>query len=667
MEPVKNESMRSIATALALGTGRGIGVGRGIGLLVGAFVAVAVLAGPASSEIDQGTAVEGCVGCHSANAVLPVGDVGNPRDAHHIDLDPRGPATQSGYRQLDIEFASVDVTGSRVVLEFVVRDENGGGVTNLFAADGRVAIARLRYGINAGDPDFWESLLLSERFTTSGGLFQYLGGGNYRYSPRSIPTTVPVVSRERRYRVADPDLGGRSAGGQRLVRLRRQPRDPERLHSRSEPTRDIVQTATCNGCHGVTSDTKLALHGGGRTEVEYCVTCHNPVHDPDSGNTVDMTLMIHKIHYGSTLTNGLRDLRLRRLAARLLERDFTKDVDDCTTCHAGGGADVANWTMVPTRHGLRLVSRRRELRDRRQGHGQGGIQTTNLLCTNCHPASGAWTESQLPVSTVHQGVARSNEAGRYRGGSNGFSIDSLTADLGAGRITVRYSVTRNGTKMVLQSAPQWKNGASLRLRFAWSTEEYSNEGSASAPAPAQPTSLNALDVGGAVSDLGSGNYQAVVDIPDGAFGVVSAILDGNPVADLRSNGTWVRIPVRTAVGNVSVERRRPSLARRQVVDVVKCNACHDAAGAGLSFHGSNRTSEIIACAACHNGDATDIAQRPANPASAPDGKREESIDFKRIIHGIHTGEDLENGLVLYGFSGATDFSEVRFIGTPATA
>ena len=32
-------------------------------------------------------------------------------------------------------------------------------------------------------------------------------------------------------------------------------------------TRDIVQTATCNGCHGVTTDTHLGLHGGGRTDV----------------------------------------------------------------------------------------------------------------------------------------------------------------------------------------------------------------------------------------------------------------------------------------------------------------------------------------------------------------------------------------------------------------
>ena len=49
-----------------------------------------------------------------------------------------------------------------------------------------------------------------------------------------------------------------------------------------------------------------------------------------------------------------------------------------------------------------------------------------------------------------------------------------------------------------------------------------------------------------------------------------------------------------------------------------------------------------------------------------DGKAEESIDFKRMVHGIHAGQADKGGfrtkgLVVYGFGGSVnDFSEVRY-------
>ena len=61
--------------------------------------------------------------------------------------------------------------------------------------------------------------------------------------------------------------------------------------------RDVVRDADCNACHS-----KMSFHGGSRVGVGLCIMCHTPQSvDPNTGNTVDMKVFIHKIHMGSSL------------------------------------------------------------------------------------------------------------------------------------------------------------------------------------------------------------------------------------------------------------------------------------------------------------------------------------------------------------------------------
>ena len=68
---------------------------------------------------------------------------------------------------------------------------------------------------------------------------------------------------------------------------------------------------------------------------------------------------------------------------------------------------------------------------------------------------------------------------------------------------------------------------------------------------------------------------------------------------------------------------------------------------------------VAVCAMCHNTEATDVGRRPA--AGGIDGKSQETVDFKAMIHGIHSAQ-----VVIYGFGGSVnDFRDVTYPGYPA--
>jgi OmcA/MtrC family decaheme c-type cytochrome len=651
---------------------------------------------------DNGNSVEACIGCHGVGQVEPVGDITDIADVHYVDTDPDGPATASGYRQLAVNITQVDLTGTSVIIEFNVEDENNAPVSDIFASDLRFNIASLQSGVGPGDSSFYQNLInrvedpgnvgngpgtpelqgTAENFTTSGGVFESGPGGGllageYRYTSKYDPSTAAgdnlAVVGGVTHRVAIQLSAGDVPAGNGWCDFIANTSSPNSC-SGGAITREIVETDTCNRCHGATSEVHLALHGGGRTQVEYCVTCHNPGStDANSGNTVDMKVMVHKIHAGASLANPYMIYGFRNSLHDYSTVNFTAELDNCTFCHNGAGADVENWADVPTREACGSCHDDVDF-DSGLNHA-GGAFADNTLCVNCHPAVTTTPGQNFGVKTVHKGEARNAEAALYAGGTNGFAIEALSWDEDSDELTIDYSVTRNGVKMDLVNDPQWTDtfaqgggGASrLQVSVAWNTDEYTNEDNGSTSTPAAPLSLNAIagDSSSSAVEVGmTRTYRIVAGVPGAATGSVTATLDGHPAADLDGDTSFTdRIPVRNSFLDLDIDPRgMGTVPRRVVVDVARCNVCHDAGGAGISLHGNNRTSEPQVCVVCHNPDATDIARRPA-PGTAIDGKDEEMIDFKRMVHMIHTGAELEDGLVIYGFGGtAHDFSHVEFIG-----
>jgi OmcA/MtrC family decaheme c-type cytochrome len=437
-------------------------------------------------------------------------------------------------------------------------------------------------------------------------------------------------------------------------------------------TRNIAVIASCNECHR-----ELALHGGHRFEVEYCVTCHNPgTVDANSGNTVDLTALIHKIHRGESLPSVENGDPYVIVGYRDAIHDYSTVVWpgfpigeplDCAKCHTGADAatpDGDNWILVPTMeacgtcHDDISFTALTGTEPSWVSLHTGGAQADNSSCVACHPSAGiilAHEVFQLTASTMFAA-----------------SIDTVATafDPVTRQLEVVFSILDptnvNTPWNILADVPFTQGSASTTsILVGWDPQELHNSGSNSVPA--QPIRINALT--NAVDNL-DGTFSVTATIPAGINSVRVAI-EGHPAVEDPS-GTFVRVPMVNAFADVATGAVPTD--RRDIVDINKCNACHGT----LSLHGNNRTNEIGVCVICHNANATDIEVRPATLDTTPadgifdnfaaagvDGKREEAIDFKRMIHSIHAGGPAhgfrETGVVIYGFGRSIhDYSEVRY-------
>jgi OmcA/MtrC family decaheme c-type cytochrome len=215
-------------------------------------------------------------------------------------------------------------------------------------------------------------------------------------------------------------------------------------------------------------------------------------------------------------------------------------------------------------------------------------------------------------------------------------------------------------------------GGSMSLLIGWNTTDINNNGRSNS----QPISISLLSGGALASSVtnnGGGTYSvtSTTAVPADATGSGRAGFHARMSVDVNGDATKETVQVKSVVKDFIITGSSV-VARRTVVDIAKCNQCHER----LSLHGGARTDEPQICVMCHNPNATDTARRPAGaPDGTLDNKREESIDFKRLIHGIHAaaktnydgsagyGTLREKGLVIYGYnSSVNDFSHVRFPG-----
>lgn len=407
---------------------------------------------------------------------------------------------------------------------------------------------------------------------------------------------------------------------------------------------EIVSNQACNACHAPA----VAAHDE-RLGVTVCQTCHSPQStDPETGNTVDFKVMVHKLHMGGDLPSaraeGGHPYTIVGFGQRTFEfgRAWMHDVRDCTACHQGADADRyktnANLAACTSCHdNVRFDS------TGTAACAQGTIESAacnhppigTTACNTCHSADAP----SIGVTTVHVPLARRAEAFAYE-------IVGVTAGDDR-RPVARVRVTRNGQPVDLANDAAYKDAdSSLNVKIGWhqpGAADYTNVGSG-ATSPAQPVNISVVARGALATTVTpeAGNVYSVTSptaLPEGVT-TYSVFVDGHPVE------AGEELPVKNAIQDFAIGGGQ-AVARRQVVDVAKCNACHGQ----LSAHGNNRNDVVQVCTVCHNPRATDKGRRLAsatNPLCA-NTTTEQSVDFKRMIHQIHAGSIRAEDLTICGF------------------
>jgi OmcA/MtrC family decaheme c-type cytochrome len=405
---------------------------------------------------------------------------------------------------------------------------------------------------------------------------------------------------------------------------------------------DQINTAACNNCHD-----PLGAHGGVRQDAKLCVLCHNPqTVDPDTGNTVDFKVMIHKIHYGPNLPSVKAGKPYVIIGNAQSVNDFShttfpQDIRNCSNCHEGRTAaqkptQSSTWYTAPS--SAACGSCHDDLNFTTGANHKAGAQVDST-CASCHAPQGD-AEWDASIKNAHIVPLKSKQL-------KGFNAAIVAVDnVGPGKkAIVTFKLTNGDGSLIDPAFFKTASNGSLSVVFGGPTSDYSR----------QPFSENAS---GATFNGTVATYTTTNAIPADATGTWAFAIQTrrtvalNPSPNLGPTSVS-EPPSSNAVTYVAVTDSA-AVPRRTAVTVANCNACHDNLPIFFS-HGSQRVS-IEFCVVCHNPNGSDVARRPASAAPV------ESISFAHMIHRIHTGDELTRDFTVYGFSGPVKFNEVTYPG-----
>jgi len=390
--------------------------------------------------------------------------------------------------------------------------------------------------------------------------------------------------------------------------------------------RKIVNEESCNTCHD-----KLAIHGA-RTEMDFCVTCHNPGSiDANSGNSVDFKQLIHKLHFGRSLPANVDDGHPYKIwGYRNSEHDYSntsypQEVQNCSRCHAGEEdilfsevqgtplpkaittLDGHNWVSMPTKDACESCHEKLFTENLKLNGNTPTTDHTSYTnerdCAGCHRDRGADEPGGLQANQAHRNFA--DELGQSL--TLMITNVSQTAEGESPKVTFAIQDSE-GMKLDLQNPEQMCASAKFDLRM---------------PSDAAKDYRGRISASGTMADLvaeGNGEFSIQLeDMVGQGVDTIAAMMDFSfPITCEDSDSTTVRLD---AVISYQASSAESPTDRRKIVSVERCNDCHERFLTLDQYHGGTRSvNNPEACVACHGSEF-----------ATSDRTRELGL----LMHGIH--------------------------------
>lgn len=384
-------------------------------------------------------------------------------------------------------------------------------------------------------------------------------------------------------------------------------------------TRNVVTIDSCFTCHQPES---LALHGGRRIALENCASCHTSTSgDPESGNSVDFTYMIHAIHKGQdrqiSTPDGLVPAPYKIVGYGGSLHDYgkvtfpQKPAADCASCHVEGAGAPANADLFKA-------------------------DLSNTACVACHSEKPSQNHTDTNCMACH------NATNTYPGTGNAEKRhgDVLQAYVDAEAMGVSFSnigLDANG-KLTFDVQVIDASGApiasefvdqSTRVVVAWDTnKDYPAYEDASYSERRIRLSEGTYDAATMTYTLIGSNFDIPADADgktfelwstievcfnNGGYGVAQVVMTA--CSDNIRSVAVKEPPYQFVWAGSGLDANAQTAMRRSIIDSAKCQSCHNQE----NHHYNNGYN----CQTCHTADKT-----TRSDSDYPGGQKSTSYAFK---------------------------------------
>jgi OmcA/MtrC family decaheme c-type cytochrome len=404
-------------------------------------------------------------------------------------------------------------------------------------------------------------------------------------------------------------------------------------------TRDVIKTQSCTTCHD-----QLSFHGGYAQGINMCVLCHQPQNaDPGTGNSLDLKVMVHKIHMGSSLPSVVGTSTTPGVPYQIIGymnsvNDFSgvadpADVRRCEVCHSQktGAGQATAYLNEPT--AAACGSCHDNVNFSTGANHVGGPQIDDKQCHNCHVPQG---ELAFDASIKGAHIVPADTAATYPQNPNPLitgdqiTITGVTNTLAGQKPVITFTVQDTLGNPLPMSALE-----DLSFTMAGPTSDYGYTSFGSAV-----TTPGYVTEDGTVATCDSSSnctYTFQHGVPAGATGTYAIAVESERLENILQGTTTaqqVESGTRNQVVYFSVDGS-PVQSRREVVAKANCNSCH----VNLQGHGARRNDPEY-CIMCHNPSLTDAATRAQSKDPTVLAQPPQTLNFNFLVHRIHTGKNL---------------------------